>query len=80
MPGYLETYFFCEITHAVEFCFEFVGSIIAGCLIMIYSKETEETNLRLDPLTGINVPPLIFVHNWQKIVDHLAGVWTETPD
>ena len=62
------------------FCFEFVGSIIAGFLIMIYSKETEETNLRLDPLTGINVPPLIFVHNWQKIVDHLAGVWTETPD
>ena len=53
VPGYLETYFFCEITHAVEFCFEFVGSIIAGCLIMIYSKETEETNLRLDPLTGI---------------------------
>ena len=46
------------------FCFEFVGSMIAGYLIMVYSKETDEIDLRLDPITGIKVPSLIFVHNW----------------
>ena len=47
---------------------------------MLYSREPDDTTLRLDPISGIRVPSLIFVHNWQEIIDRMAGVRTETPE
>ena len=80
MQEYLKAYFASEIVHSIGFCFEFITSIIAGHLIMLYSREPDDNSLRLDPISGIKVPSLIFVHNWQEIIDRMAGVRTETPE
>ena len=45
-------------------CFvtETVASLIAGYLMVKYSRN-EKSNLREDPVTGMEVPSLIFVFN-----------------
>ena len=53
--------------------------MIAGHLIILYSRDAK-SNLRADPITGMQVPSLIFVYNTQQIIDCMAGVRSETPE
>ena len=62
MPKYLQYSFDFEIIFTIGITFEFLASIIAGYLIILYSKD-EKSNLRTDPITGMDVPSLIFVYN-----------------
>ena len=61
---YLKDSFNFEISFAVVIFFEFLLSIIAGHLIIRYSQD-KKSNLKVDPLTGMNVPSLIFAFNSQ---------------
>ena len=61
------------------FVTETVASLIAGYLMVKYSRN-EKSNLREDPVTGMEVPSLIFVFNQQQIINCVAGVRTETPE
>ena len=51
-----------EILFTIAFFTETLASLIAGYLIIQYSRN-EKSNLREDPVTGMEVPSLIFVFN-----------------
>ena len=68
-----------EILFTIAFFTETLASLIAGYLIIQYSRN-EKSNLREDPVTGMEVPSLIFVFNQQQMLDCVAGVRTETPE
>ena len=59
--------------------FDSISTLIAGHVIVLYSRDAK-SNLRVDPLTGMKVPSLIFVYNMQQIIDCVAGVRSETPE
>ena len=61
---YLKTSFIFELTFSFAFIVESVTCLIAGYLILKYS-ENVRSNFRKDPITGLEVPSLVFVFNQQ---------------
>ena len=79
MDQYLKSSARFEIFFALVVIFEVITSIIAGKLIISYSEDAK-SNLRVDPITGLTVPSLVFVYNQQQIIDCMAGIKSETPE
>ena len=57
---YLHKSFVFELTFGIAFIFETVTSLIAGHLILLYSRDSK-SDIKQDPITGMEVPSLIFV-------------------
>ena len=69
------------VSFGVAYLFEFMTNMVAGYLILNYSGEaTSRRDPTVDPVTGLEVPSLVFVYNQQQIIDCIAGVRTETPE
>ena len=76
---YLQDSYRFEISFGLAYLFDSISTLIAGHVIVLYSRDSK-SNLRVDPLTGMQVPSLIFVYNMQQIIDCVAGVRSETPE
>ena len=57
---YLHKSFVFELTFGIAFIFETLTSLIAGHLILLYSRDSK-SDIKQDPITGMEVPSLIFV-------------------
>ena len=76
---YLQDSYRFEISFGAAYLFDSISTLIAGHVIISYSRDAK-SNMRVDPITGLQVPSLIFVYNTQQIINCLAGVRSETPE